>query len=43
MDGMTGDPPFLFWIFKGELTRISSCKVCESGTVAVATDDVKMF
>ena len=26
MEGMTGDPPFLFWIFKGDLTRIAYAK-----------------
>ena len=26
MDGMTGDPPFLFWISKGDLTRIAYAK-----------------
>ena len=26
MDGMTSDPPFLFWSFKGDLTRIAYAK-----------------
>ena len=26
MDGMTGDPPFLFCISKGDLTRIAYAK-----------------
>ena len=26
MDGMTGDPPFLFYIFRGDLTMIAYAK-----------------
>ena len=26
MDGMTDDPPFLFWIFKGDLTIVVYAK-----------------
>ena len=27
MDAMTGDPPFLFWVFKGNLTMIAYAKL----------------
>ena len=26
MDGMTGEPPFLLWIFKSDLTMIAYAK-----------------
>ena len=29
MDDMTGDPPLLFWIFKGDLTVIDYAKFNE--------------